>query len=115
MILVAERPHYIPTIDYFHKMVCSDTFVLADDILYTTGSLVNRTAIKSPEGKQWLTVPVLTRGKGKQAIGEVQIDPERNWRKKHWKAIYLNYKYAPYFEYYRDFFEQLYQKERNFS
>lgn len=111
MILTADKPHYIPSLSYFVKMAQANIFVLADDILYTSGSAVNRAAVKSADGKHWLTVPVLSGDKGAQLIREVEIDREKNWRQKHRKAIYLNYKFAPYFEYYADFFEGLYQQE----
>jgi hypothetical protein len=111
MILTADKPNYLPAIDYFYKMARADIFVIADDIPYTSGGAINRTSIKSAEGKLGLAVPVLTGGRGKQAIREVKMDPTKNWRQKHWKALQLNYKYAPYYEYYADFFNQLYQKE----
>lgn len=111
MILTADKPNYIPTVDYFYKMARADVFVMADDILFTSGSDISRTPIKSPQGKLWLSVPVLTGGRGAQQIREVKIDPAKNWRQKHWKAIGLNYKYAPYFEYYADFFNELYQED----
>lgn len=111
MILAADKPNYIPTAEYFYKMARADVFVLADDILYTSGSTISRTPIKSPQGKLWLSVPVLTGGRGTQQIRDVKIDLPKNWRQKHWKAISLNYKYAPYFEYYADFFEELYREE----
>lgn len=111
MTLAADKPNYIPTVDYFYKMARADVFAMADDISYTSGSTISRTPIKSPQGKLWLSVPVLTGGRGAQQIREVKIDPAKNWRQKHWKALSLNYKYAPYFEYYADFFEELYRKE----
>ncbi len=114
MILAAHQPNYIPWIGYFHKMAQADKFVLADDIQYTTHGFINRNYIKTRKGKQWLTVPIITKGRGLQKINEVPIDIEQNWRQKHWNSLLLNYKYAPYFEYYADFFEQVYQKEWTF-
>jgi hypothetical protein len=111
MILAAGKPNYIPAIDYFYKMNRADIFIIADDIPYTSGGAINRTSIKSAQGKLGLAVPVMSGGRGKQTIREAKIDHTKNWRQKHCKALYLNYKYAPYFEYYADFFEQLYRKE----
>lgn len=111
MLLAAHQPNFIPWIGYFHKMAQADKFVLADDVQYTTHGFINRNYIKTGNGKQWLTVPVVTKGRGLQKINEVQIDKEQNWRQKHWNSLQLNYKYAPYFDYYADFFEQLYKKE----
>ncbi|MDZ7262053.1 MAG: WbqC family protein, partial [candidate division KSB1 bacterium] len=86
----------------------ADIFVLADDLQYTSHGLINRARIKNARGWQWLTVPVLTAGRGLQKINEVRIDPSRNWALKHWKSLYVNYKNAPYFEWYEEFFKQLF-------
>jgi len=114
LILAAHQPNFIPWIGYFHKMVMADKFVLADDIQYTTHGVINRNYIKTSSGRQWLTVPVITKGRGLQKINEVRIDKEQDWRRRHWNSLQMNYKYAPYFDYYADFFEQLYQKEWTF-
>lgn len=114
MILAAHQPNYMPWIGYFHKMDQADKFVLADDVQYTTQSYTNRTHIKTPQGKQWLTVPVLTSGKGCQLIKDVRIDRSRNWRQKHHRAIYVNYKSSPHFDCYFDFFDSLFQQEWEF-
>lgn len=95
-------------------MTRADVFVLADDVQYTAHGFINRNFIKSPKGKQWLTVPVITRGRGAQKINEARIDKDQDWRRKHWNSLQFNYKYAPYFDYYAEFFEQLYQKEWEF-
>ncbi|NIV71183.1 MAG: hypothetical protein GWN16_00110 [Calditrichae bacterium] len=114
MILAAHQPNFMPWIGYFHKMSRADKFVLADDVQYTTQSFINRTRIKTAHEKQWLTVPVLTKKQGCQKINEVRIDTSRNWQKKHWKTLVVNYSSAPYFDQYADFFEQIYQQEWQF-
>lgn len=114
MILGAHQPNYIPWIGYFHKMARADKFILADDVQYTSQSYTNRTRIKTARGRHWLSVPVLTRGRGCQPIKDVRIDRSKNWRKKHWKTLCVNYTYAPFFDHYADFFEKLYRKEWTF-
>jgi len=114
LILAAHQPNFIPWIGYFHKMAQADKFVLGDDVQYTTHGFINRNYIKTRQGKQWLTVPVITKGKGLQRINEVRIDKDQNWQQKHWSTLELNYKYAPYFEYYADYFQQLYKKKWEF-
>lgn len=114
MNLAADRPGYLPAAGYFFKMARADLFVIADDLQYTTAGLVHRALIRSAGGPLWLSVPVLTGGKGIQQIREAQIDNSKNWRQKHRKALRLNYRYAPYFEYYEDFFERLYGREWKF-
>ncbi len=46
-----------------------------------------------------------------QRINEIKIDNSRYWAKKHWKSIYLSYHKAPFFNKYKDFFEQIYSKK----
>ena len=112
MKLAADTPNYIPKLGFFVKMALADHFALADDQLFRQQSPTCRTAIKSASGKQWLTVPVLHRPQ--QLICEVQIDNQRRWRQKHFKTLTVNYAYAPYFPYFIDFFDSLYQKQWRF-
>lgn len=109
MQLTAETPHYLPALDYFLKMSLADHFVIADEQRFSGQGAVCRGAIKAAHGKQWLSVPVLR--KEGQRIREARIDPRSNWRQKHWKALQVNYAYAPYFEYFDDFFDILYRKK----
>jgi hypothetical protein len=110
MILAAEYPNYLPLVSFFYKMSQADIFVLVDDFQYTKHNYINRTKIKTARGIQWLTVPVLTKGRKGQTIHHVQIDALQDWRRKHWKTLLVNYKYAAYFEKYSDFFENIYHK-----
>ncbi len=109
MILAADTPQYIPDLGFFVKLGLADHFALADDQQFGVQSPVCRTVIKSASGRQWLTVPVLHQRK--QLIHDVKIDRQRRWRQKHLKTLHVNYAFAPYFPYFIDFFETLYQRE----
>src|SRR5436189_4988207 len=56
----------------------------------------NRNRIKTANGVQWLTIPVITKGRSEQQIGEVEI--EKPWAEKHWRALEHAYRRAPFFE-----------------
>lgn len=114
MILAAARPSYLPHVSWFHKWATADCFMLADDIVFSPKSDVNRARIKTAQGTQWLTVPALRKGKGAQTIKDLKIDNIRNWRQKHWKTLLTNYRPTPFFEYYADFFETIYAREASF-
>ena len=111
IILSAHQPAYLPWLGYFHKMALSDIFVILDDVQFEKNSFINRNKIKTSRGPIWLTVPVLISGHTTLTISDMKINNTANWREKHWKAIYLNYKKAPYFTKYSAFFEDLYKKE----
>lgn len=111
MILAAHHPCYLPPIVCFYKMCHADVFVLTDDFQYSTQGEINRARIKTAAGPQWLTVPVLTKGRPRQKVSEVEINQQQHWQRKHWKTIRLNYAFAAYFEQYAEPLQQLYGKE----
>src|SRR5215471_8381267 len=55
----------------------------------------NRNKIKTANGVEWLTIPVVTKGRFDQPIDEVEI--EKPWAEKHWRALELAYRRAPFF------------------
>lgn len=110
-VLAAHQPNYLPWAGLFFKLGQADVWVIADDVQYTSQGLVNRNRIRTPAGWQWLSVPVLSRGRGPQRIDEVETDPASTWRRKHWKALQCNYRRAPYFALHAPFLEAVYSRE----
>ena len=84
-----------------------DEFILYDDMQYTRRDWRNRNQIKTPQGVQWLTVPVLVKGKYHQKIRETEIDGS-DWAAAHWKALAQNYRRAPCFDEVAAWLEPLY-------
>ena len=92
---------------YFDLIGLADEFVLYDDAQYTKRDWRNRNRIKTPQGLQWLTIPVEVKGKYLQEIREVQVESGR-WATRHWNALVHNYSAAPHFQQYRELFEELF-------
>jgi len=113
MTISAHQPEYLPYLGFFYKMAKADTFVLADHLQFTQSSqdFFNRNRIRTSQGWAWLTIPILTSGKGYQKINEIEIDNSILWGRKHWQLIYFNYKKTPFFDRYSGFFENLYAKK----
>ena len=111
MILTAHQPVYLPWLGLFHKIAISDAFCYFNDVQYQVKDYNSRNKIKTANGAIWLTVPVLTKGYREKKIKEIEINNSIDWRKKHWKSIYLNYKKAPYFNKYANFLEETYKRE----
>jgi len=100
---------YIPWKGYFDLINLVDEFVLYDDRQYTRRDWRNRNRIKTPQGSQWLTIPVEVTGRYEQRIDETRIsDP--GWADLHWKTLTHNYASSPFFEAYRDRLEELYRR-----
>ncbi|MEX3637143.1 WbqC family protein [Paraburkholderia sp. BR14320] len=92
------QSNYIPWKGYFDMIAAVDEFILYDDMQYTRRDWRNRNQIKTPQGVQWLTVPVRVKGRYDQKINETEIDSDTPWAGNHWKALTQNYRRAPHFE-----------------
>ncbi len=72
-----------------------DEFIIYDDVQFTKNDWRNRNKIKTPQGVNWITVPV---GKNiSRKIREVEI-PSSAWQVKHWKMLGSNYRKSPFFD-----------------
>ncbi len=104
------QSNYIPWKGYFDMIASVDEFILYDDMQYTRRDWRNRNQIKTPQGLQWLTVPVKVKGRYHQTIRETEIDGD-DWREDHWKAIAQNYRRAAHFETVARWLEPLYLEQ----
>jgi len=111
MILSGHQPNYLPYPGLIGKIMLSDKFIYVTKVQFEKKSWQNRNRIRTCEGWIWLTVPTLTKGKFTQNICEVEINNDEDWRKKHMRAIELNYGKAPFFKEYHDFLKDLYSKD----
>lgn len=110
--VVIIQSNYIPWKGYFDLINSADEFVIYDHVQYTKGDWRNRNKINTPQGFQWLTIPVDARIKKNPSIQEVTVNARgANWNKKHWRTIQLNYSKAPAFKQYGPILEQLYLEE----
>jgi len=105
------QSNYIPWKGYFDMIAAVDEFILYDDMQYTRRDWRNRNQIKTPQGVQWLTVPVKVKGKYHQTIFETEIDGT-GWAADHWKSLAQNYRRAPHFAEVAAWLEPLYLQER---
>lgn len=115
MILTAHQPNYLPYPGFFHKIARADRFLVVDSVQFVKRGTFgwmhrNRIRTNSPEGWDWLSVPVLTKGKYTQKIRDAALDPSVPWARKHWRALEWNYRRAPYFKDYAEEFRALYER-----
>ncbi|MFB0520775.1 MAG: WbqC family protein [Desulfatiglandales bacterium] len=112
MVVAAHQPQYLPWLGYFHKIDRADIFVLLDTVQFKKNEWQNRNKIKTAQGCQWLTVPVLYRYP--QLINEVTLNNRVKWQHKQRQAILSNYKKAPYYEKLEEFFEDIFSSSWQF-
>jgi len=100
---------YIPWKGYFDLIASADEFIFYDDRQFTRRDWRNRNRIKTPNGVQWLTIPVNVKGKYHQRIDETTVsDPD--WAERHWKTLVHNYTAAPCFKDYAPAAEDMYRQ-----
>jgi hypothetical protein len=87
---------YIPWRGYYDFIDDVDLFVCYDDVQYTRRDWRSRNRIKTPDGLQWLIVPV-RHYKRTQLICETPIDYTQPWQRKHINALKANYRSAPFY------------------
>ena len=100
MKIAVHQIQYMPGPRFFNKMKKADLFILLDDVQYEKREFQNRNKIRTKEGWQYLTIPVMVKGLARQLIKDVKINQTYDWRKEHLKAIKLNYAKAAYFKRY---------------
>lgn len=98
-------------------MMRADLFVIADNVQFVKRGpfgWIHRNRIRTRNGTQWLSVPILTKGKFDQKICDARIDNKKSWRREHWRAIELNYSKAPFFKDYAETISAVYRSEWEF-
>jgi len=109
MIISVNQPYFSPFPGFFYKALCSDVFVLLDEVQFPRGTTwITRNRFKSDQGTLWMTVPVWKKGLGLQKINEVRICREGRWAGKHFESLKNAYANAPYFSDHFSFVESLF-------
>ncbi|MDD5681670.1 MAG: WbqC family protein, partial [Candidatus Omnitrophica bacterium] len=108
MIIAVHQPQYLPWLGYFDKIKKSDCFVFLDRVEYKQREFQNRNKIRTKDGWIWLTVPVMSKGMGRQLVSDTRIESGSDWQKRHWRSLNAWYGRAEFFDHYASFFEEIY-------
>ncbi|MGE3664956.1 MAG: WbqC family protein [Pseudonocardia sp.] len=111
-VVSAHQPNFAPWLGFLDKLVASDVMVLLDTVQFAKRSYQNRTRVKGPGGPQWLTVPVITKGRYDQRTIDVEIDESRDWRTTHPRTLYGLYAKAPHRAEVLELVEPIYANEK---
>lgn len=102
------QSNYIPWKGYFDMIAAVDEFILYDDMQFTKNDWRNRNRLKTPNGIEWITIPV---GQDiRRRIRDVAL-PSTGWQKKHWHSIEANYRRAKHFSEVSELLEPIYLQE----
>lgn len=95
--IVISQPYYFPWYGFLDLVRNADIFVFYDDVQYSKGGFMNRVQVKTPQGFNWITVPVEDYSLG-QKINVIRINNRIKWKEKHLKTINQYYSKSPFFE-----------------
>ena len=112
MKVVILQPSYIPWRGYFDQINQADLFIFYDDVQYDKHGWRNRNQIKTSQGKQWLTIPVHSKGVCEGLpINDVRIDWTKSWSKKHLNALTYAYSKAPFWKKHQPWIKEIYERK----
>lgn len=106
-------PTYFPSISHYIAMIHakSVTFEVEDTFQKQTNR--NRMYIYSPNGIQMLNIPV-KHDSANCNFKDIKIDNQNNWQKNHFKSLEAAYKNSPFYEYFIDDLNPIFEKKHEF-
>ncbi len=105
--------YYFAPIEYYYYLTQYNSIIQDLHEHFVKQTYRSRCYILSPNGLQTLSIPLI-RVKRKKPFKDVKIAYDENWQKLHWKSFEAAYRSSPYFEYYEDEFEPIFNKKTNF-
>jgi hypothetical protein len=111
VILLTEL-QYHPPAALFAELLRADGILLEAHEHYRKQTFRNRCLIRTAQGVQPLTVPVVDGNRAeKVSVAAIEIDYRQNWVHRHWRTLQTAYGNSPYFEYYADYLHDIYVRK----
>ena len=103
---------YLPPISWFSVFLRENAEIVFEQFeSFPKQTYRNRTAVYGANGRLLLIIPV--KHNGTRTINEIEVSRRDGWEKIHWKSIKTAYQRSPYFEYYEDQLEQIFNFKTN--
>ena len=99
MKLALLTPQFAPNLYDLAIMLQADRVVLQDVEQWSRKSRVHRAQIRTPEGTQWINIPIRTEDR-KKALKDVRIDHHEEWITPLLRSIRYNYRNSIYYDFY---------------
>ncbi len=109
-VVTIHQPEFLPWLGFIDKIRQCDIFIFLDSVQFEKNYFQNRNKIRTSREWTWLTIPVFTKGRLEQVIGEVRIRNAVPWRRKHCLSIAQNYHASPFYKEYFSGLQALYDQ-----
>ena len=108
------HPTYFPSIAHFVAIANTDELIFETDDNFLKQTYRNRAYVYGANGKLTLNIPVIHSQKNRQKSRDVKIFNEEKWQSLHWKSLLSAYRTSPFFEYYEDELQPLFEMKTDF-
>ncbi|WP_332031260.1 WbqC family protein [Kaistella sp.] len=99
---------YLPPISWFAVFLKVENEVVLEQCEnFPKQTYRNRANIYGANGRLSLIIP--TRHTGRRVMKETEISHRENWQQLHWKSIKTAYQSSPYFEFYEEKLEKIFE------
>jgi len=99
---------YLPPISWFAFFLKDENEVVLEQFEnFPKQTYRNRANIYGANGRLSLIIP--TRHTGKRVMKETEISHRENWQQLHWKSVKTAYQRSPYFEFYEEKLEKIFE------
>ena len=99
MKLALLTPQFAPNLYDLAAMLQADRIILQDVERWSRKSHVHRAKIRTPEGTQWINIPLRTEDR-KKAVKDVQMDHSEDWVTPLLRTLEYNYRNSIYYDFY---------------
>lgn len=103
---------YFPPISYCKKLILFEEITFENNENFVKQTYRNRCKILGANGTQNLIIPI--HHNGKRIVKDIEISYAENWQKNHLKSIKTAYQTSPYFEFYEDKFNKIFEEKEKF-
>jgi hypothetical protein len=101
---------YFPPVSYFVQLIQSDKVLIEQMETYPKQTYRNRCEIMTSAGKLNLIIPITKPNGNHTLTKDVEICYHEPWKQHHWKSIQTAYRSSPYFNYYADIIQPLFEE-----
>lgn len=108
------HPTYFPSISHFAAIAQANTVTFEVEDNFQKQTNRNRTYIYSPNGVQMLNIPVKHTTSRYQKAKEIKLENAFDWQKQHFKSLEAAYRTSPFFEYFEDALQPIFNKKHTF-
>ncbi|QZK89749.1 WbqC family protein [Flavobacterium sp. CHNK8] len=108
------HPTYFPSISHFVAIVKAESVLYEVEDNFQKQTNRNRTYIYSPNGIQLLNIPIKHTKISHQKTKDIRIENDFDWQKQHFKSLEAAYRSSPFFEFFEDDLQPVFEKKHDF-